>query len=200
MRSDQSDAGIGCRQWSTFCRTWSGLIAPGMIEATIGWASGNWRAAAASGTSWALQTACISADPIHLFRCGVSVVVLRPGYWARRRDSGIEDAAHHDADPDTLAIGKLLLENILLHQRVTERHQKEIQADHIEEPRHHPQFVDSGADPAHETVRAQLIERPPAGGEELAEIGRDLRFGRMEPEVEIVNEQEVDTVHAEPHL
>ena len=49
-------------------------------------------------------------------------------------------------------------------------------------------------------MRAQLIERPPAGGEELVEMGRDLRFGQMEPEVEIVNEQEIDTIHAEPHL
>src|SRR5579863_9110845 len=31
-------------------------------------------------------------------------------------------------------------------------------------------------------------------------MGRDLRFSQMEPEVEIVNEEEVDSIHAEPHL
>ena len=31
-------------------------------------------------------------------------------------------------------------------------------------------------------------------------MGRDFRFGQVEPEVEIVNEQEVDPIHAEPHL
>ena len=49
-------------------------------------------------------------------------------------------------------------------------------------------------------MRAQLIERPPAGGEELAEMSGNFRFRQVEPEVEIVNEQEVDTIHAEPHL
>src|SRR5271155_2572374 len=31
-------------------------------------------------------------------------------------------------------------------------------------------------------------------------MGRNLPFGQMEPEVEIVNEKKVDSVHAEPHL
>ena len=171
-----------------------------MIEATIGWASGNWRAAAASGTPWRRAHGLDFPDAVHLFRRGVPVVVLRAGRRTGCSDPRVEHPAHHHADAEALTVGKLRLQHILLHQRVPERHQKEVQRERIEEAGHHSEFVDPGADAAHQPVRAQLVERSPTRGEELGEIGRDLRFGGVKPEVEIVNQEKVDAVHPEPHL
>ena len=200
FRSRQSPAGMGWLKFCTFCRTCSGLIAPGMTEATIGWASGNWSAAAARGAPWALQIAWMrSTFAIDLFR-GVGIIILRPGNPPGRGDSGIVHAADHDAHSGALAIGKFRFQNVLLHQRVAERDEKEIEPDRIEKPRHHSEFVDARPDAAHEPVRAQLFERPPSGAEELAEMGRDLRLGGMEPEVEVMNDEKIDAAHPEPHL
>src|SRR5271166_1193045 len=57
LRSLHKSAGTGRRKYSTFCRTCSGEMAPGMTEATIGCASGNCRAAAAIGVLCFLQVA-----------------------------------------------------------------------------------------------------------------------------------------------
>ena len=96
--------------------------------------------------------------------------------------------------------GELGLEHILLHERVSKRDEEEVEADHVEKTRHHPDLVDAGADAANELVLAQFIERPPARSEELVEVSGDLLLGRVEPEVEVVDDKEVDPVHAQPHM
>ena len=130
-----------------------------------------------------------------------SVILARPVSSMLRCDPGVEDAAHHDADPGPLTVRKLLLQNILLHQRVS-RHRRKKSSGIMSRNRDIiTRFVNSGPNPAHKAMRAQLIERPPAGGEELGEISRNKRFGQVEPEVKIVvNQQEVDAVQFEPHL
>lgn len=50
LSSSQKAAGIGWRKASTLARTCAPSSAPGMTLATDGWPSGNWSAAAPSGT------------------------------------------------------------------------------------------------------------------------------------------------------
>ena len=45
--------------------------------------------------------------------------------------------------------------------------------------------------------RLELGERPPAAGRELGEIGGDQRLGLVVPEVEVVDDEDVDPRHAE---
>lgn len=71
-RSVHKAAGIGWRSSARFARNSSALRGPGMIAATAGCASGNCRAAAASGTLWVSQTA-----PIALTRATISGGAVR---------------------------------------------------------------------------------------------------------------------------
>ena len=52
---------MGCRKASTVRWTWAADRAPGMTDATEGWPSVNWMAAAWSGTPWRAQTASMAS-------------------------------------------------------------------------------------------------------------------------------------------
>src|SRR5208283_4888427 len=57
--------------------------------------------------------------------------------------------------------------------------------------------IQSGADPLDRAGIAQFLERPPAAGGELAEIGVNVGRTSVAPGVEIVDQQEIDAVDAE---
>ena len=60
------------------------------------------------------------------------------------------------------------------------------------------ELVDPGPDAADQPGRAQLLQRPPAAGDELGQVGLDLGLGLVVPEVEVVDDEEVDPWHPEP--
>ena len=85
----------------------------------------------------------------------------------------------------------------MLHQRVAQGHEKEVDVEQVEEARHHAELVDAGTDRLDLTAAAQLLERPPAAADQLAQIGLDLGLGGVMPVVEVVDDQQIDAVHAE---
>jgi len=139
-------------------------------------------------------------DPTNLVQHvgrGIRIVVLGPVDGAGGGDARAEDGADDDADVAALAVGQLLFQRVVLHERVAQRQQEEVEIDQIEEARHHAELVDAGAD-AHDQARGpQLVERPPTGGGELGHERLDLGLDAVVPEVEVVDDQEIDAVHAE---
>ena len=85
----------------------------------------------------------------------------------------------------------------MLHQRVAQGHEKEVDVEQVEEARHHAELVDAGPDRLDLAAAAQLLERPPAAADQLAQIGLDLGLGGVMPVVEVVDDQQIDAVHAE---
>ena len=168
-----------------------------MTEATLGWPNGNCSAAAWQRHAVALAHRLDASDLVQHLGRGVGVVVLGAGHGPGRGDAGGEHAADDDADVAPLAVGQLALERVVLHQRVAQGHQEEVDVEQVEEARHHAELVDAGADRLDLAAAAQLLERPPAAADQLAQIGLDLGLGGVMPEVEVVDDQQIDAVHAE---
>jgi hypothetical protein len=109
-----------------------------------------------------------SIDLRHHLLSRVGIIVLRPLNSPGRGDPRVVYSPDHDTDPGALAVWKFRFQDVLLHQGISERDEKEIEPERVEKSRDHSDFVDAGSDAAHETVCAQQFERSPSGTEELS--------------------------------
>ena len=113
-------------------------------------------------------------------------------------DAGIVGPADHDSDAALGAARKLEVEHVLLEQRIAHRDQEEIDVEQVEIARDRAHRVETGADALDHALIAQLFQRAPAAGVELVQIRRRPRLGLEVPGVEVVDQQDVDAVDAEP--
>ena len=95
------------RKAATFLSTWAREMAPGMIEATIGWPSGNCSAARGERNVVARADRLDLRHPRQDLGPGGLVIVHRAGNGAGREDAGIVAAADDDPDAPLGAARKL---------------------------------------------------------------------------------------------
>ena len=101
------------------------------------------------------------------------VIVHRARNRAGRENPRIVAAADDDADAALGAARELALEHLLFEQRVAHGDEEEVDVEEVEIARDRPHRVEACADPLDHALVAQRAQRPPAAGDELAEIGVD---------------------------
>ena len=150
-------------------RTCAALRAPGMTEATLGCPSGNWSAAAASGTPWRSQTAWMR--PTRSLTAGFAGRVVGVGARTRARGQDPRLVGGTDDEADALldARGELRIQHLLVEQGVGHRDEEEVERRDVQEPRDEVQLVDARADAPDEPAVPELADGPPATRGELGQ-------------------------------
>ncbi len=158
---------------------------PAISPATAGWASGNWIAAARSGTPWRSQTSVSRRTRSH-DRVGRRLIVeVRPRARVGQH-AAVHDPDHHHRDPLGDAARQQLGECRLVQQRVPPGDHEDVHVGLVGEPGEHRGLVHPGADRAHGPLAAQPLQ---------GRVG--AAQGRLPVLVGIVDVQDVDAVEPE---
>ena len=91
----------------------------------------------------------------------------------------------------------LEIERILLAQRVAQGHEEEVEIEELDEARDGAEVVHPCPDGADEPGVLQLLQGAEAARRQLRQMGCDLRLVAVVGEVQIVDDEDVDAVHAE---
>ena len=134
-------------------------------------------------------------DPAHpLHDLGRRRRILEIGALDRagRKDAGVVGAADDQRDVAPLAQRQELVERRLLEQGVAAGEQESSRSRRAPRDPGSRRLVDPGADRPHRTLLAQLDHRPVAARHELLDPGAPRLLRAVGPDVEVVDQQDVD--------
>ena len=196
LRSLHKAAGIFRFRHARICLNSSAERGPGMTLATTGWASGNCRAAAGSGTSCAAVTRFSPAT--RSIDVGRRLMVVQR--VAAREHAGIERPADDDRGAVLLHRREQSVQRLLFEQRVAPGEQENVPGSMLQGVGDRLRLVDAEADRLDVAAAAQFVECPVAALHRRAKhellplhrlVGRD---------VDIVDIEDVDAIEAEALL
>ena len=122
---------------------------------------------------------------------------MRPGPRAGGENAGIEHASEHHAQSLARGGRQEALQRRLLQQRIAPRQQHDVEIARLSETLTHLGFVDADADSRNHLRAAQLIESTIGSVHRLLETPLD-RGRAMRPDIDVMNEKNIDAVEAEP--
>lgn len=130
-------------------------------------------------------------------RWRVLVIVLCASDGARRQDTGIEDTAKHNGNTLFQRQRHELLQRGLLQERVTPGEQHHVEGPGLRKAHAHLGFIDADAYSRDHALATKLVERHIGTGHRLAKPVLD-RVLAMGPDIDIVDQKQIDPAGAEP--